>query len=503
MTRKRLFLLMVNRARHVRRVGRLRVHACAALATLGLGCSENTGPAPVASVTVAVALPTATVFVGGTVQLSATPKDANGNVLTDRAVSWASTVPSVASVSTQGLVRGLAPGVATITATIEGRTGAAPITVITLSLTRVSTGASFACGVTPAGDGVCWGTNFHGQLGDGVTKGTAQPIPVLVAGGLSFATVNASGGSGFYPPREGGGHACAVTAAGAAYCWGYNTFSQLGIGTFRGPQECSGGDCSSVPEPVAGGHIFAMVSTGSIHTCGVTITGAAYCWGSASFGVLGNEDRITPKVKPVLVHGGLSFTSITAGTHHTCGLTALGAAYCWGASWYGEIGFGGYDIWDYPVPVRGGHNFVAISAGHYRTCGVTAAGDAYCWGFNGNGELGDGTRTDRFSPVRVIGEETFVAVTVGTYHTCALTAGGAAFCWGYNYNGELGDGTTTRSSAPVPVVGGLTFTVLSAGDAFTCGVTATSDAYCWGYNGSGQLGDGTTDTRLTPGRVGR
>src|SRR5690349_18662204 len=81
---------------------------------------------PVASVVVTPA--TATVPVGGTVQLSATTKDSAGNVLTGRTVTWASSNTAVAATSGSGLVTAAAAGVATITATSEGKNGIATVT---------------------------------------------------------------------------------------------------------------------------------------------------------------------------------------------------------------------------------------------------------------------------------------------------------------------------------------------------------------------------------------
>src|SRR5207237_4828429 len=88
-------------------------------------------PAPVASVTVS---PAATsVSVGATVQLTATLKDASGNVLTCRSLTWASSTLGMATVSTGGLVTGVAVGAATITATSEGHTGSSAVTVTLVS----------------------------------------------------------------------------------------------------------------------------------------------------------------------------------------------------------------------------------------------------------------------------------------------------------------------------------------------------------------------------------
>ena len=84
-------------------------------------------PAPVATVTVSPSAPT--VLVNGTVQMSATMKDASGNVLSGRAVTWATSASGVATVSASGIVTGVAAGSATITAASEGKSGTATVTV--------------------------------------------------------------------------------------------------------------------------------------------------------------------------------------------------------------------------------------------------------------------------------------------------------------------------------------------------------------------------------------
>src|SRR2546426_12341078 len=77
-------------------------------------------------------------YVGGTVQLTATPKDAAGNVLGGRAITWASSNTAIATVSVTGLVTGVAVGAATITATREGQNGTAALTVATVPVASVT-----------------------------------------------------------------------------------------------------------------------------------------------------------------------------------------------------------------------------------------------------------------------------------------------------------------------------------------------------------------------------
>ena len=95
--------------------------------------------------------------------------------------------------------------------------------------------------------------------------------------------------------------------------------------------------------------------------------------------------------------------------------------------------------------------FAAVSVGAYHTCGVTAVGDAYCWGDNRYGQLGDGTGIDRTSPVPVVRGLSFAAVSAMGSHSCGVTTVGDAYCWGYNNYGQLGDGTLINRSFPVPV----------------------------------------------------
>src|SRR2546422_462982 len=103
--------------------------------------------APVASVTVTP--PSASVPAGQTVQLTATLKDANGNVLTGRTVTWASNNTTVATVNSNGLVTTKVAGSATITVTSEGQSGTAAITVTPVPVASVT--------VTPATAGVAGG----------------------------------------------------------------------------------------------------------------------------------------------------------------------------------------------------------------------------------------------------------------------------------------------------------------------------------------------------------
>jgi alpha-tubulin suppressor-like RCC1 family protein len=293
------------------------------------------------------------------------------------------------------------------------------------------------------------------------------------------------------------GHTCGVTTTDQAYCWGYNLHGQGGNGTNDHPQ--------LRPVAVAGGHRFRQVSTGVFHTCGVTVGNQAFCWGENHSGQLGNGTTAT-RWRPSLVAGGLSFRQVVTGTSHTCGLALNGAVYCWGDNGSGQLGDGttGGERAT-PGPIARGLRFRHLSAGSVHTCGVATNDRIFCWGFNGLGAVGDGTRTTyRPEPTRVAGKFFFSQVGAGRSHTCGVTTDRRAYCWGDNSYGALGHGTTGEARfAPVVVVGDFNFTALDGGSWQTCGITGAARLKCWGGNQSGQLGNGTTRDRSTPGAAAR
>ncbi len=443
------------------------------------GKGDVSGPATSSDVATVTLAPTpATIPPGGFVQLAATLKDASGSTLGYHTIAWSSSSTAIATVDVIGKVTGVADGTATITATSEGRSGTAVVTVRPIPLgtiVSIFTGFWTTCAVNTTGAGFCWGSGASGGIGDGRREN--RLVPTLVSGGLTFVTLVTSTT-----------HSCGVTAGNVGYCWG----GTYGVGD-------NAHELSPTLNParvsVTG---LAYVGTGQQFSCGLTVSGASYCWGDEAvhLGAGGKSGKI-----PVAVAGGRTFKLLAVGFRHTCGLTESGSGFCWGIGSDGQLGDGSATDALEPVAVAGALSLVSVAAGERTTCGLVLSGAAYCWGLGSSGQIGDGSNTQRSTPTAVSGGLSFRSISVGFTHTCALTPNGEAYCWGDNAAGALGDGSLVSTTLPVAVSGGLRFSSISSGDSVTCGLTTEKVAYCWGQNDRGQLGNGSTANSNFPIRV--
>jgi alpha-tubulin suppressor-like RCC1 family protein len=345
--------------------------------------------------------------------------------------------------------------------------------VVPFPVTTASAGLYHSCSVRSGGIVDCWGYNQYGELGDGTT--ITRSAPTRVSGSTTFSSVT-----------TGGYHSCALTGTGAAYCWGLNGNGQLGDGSTTN---------RTVPTAVSGGYTFSSISAGDFFTCGRTTAGWIYCWGGNGAGQLGNNST-TQSSTPVREALNLTtWTAVSTGARHTCGISNSGTVYCWGLNDHGQLATG--DTVHRASPSLVGTGYSAVAVGGYHSCALVG-GTAYCWGRNDLGQLGISSYTDAYGPTAVSGGLTFGSLSGGRYQTCGL-AGFTAYCWGNNFDGQNGDGTTNVSNAPVGVTGSISFTAISAGGYHTCGVqSSTGNSLCWGWNGFGQVGNATAMDGVSP-----
>ncbi|MCC5951621.1 MAG: RCC1 repeat-containing protein [Acidimicrobiia bacterium] len=350
----------------------------------------------------------------------------------------------------------------------------------------VQSGGSHTCAIQTDGTVWCWGANTFGQIGDGSTTTRKSPARV---------------GKGFTAVAAGTNHSCAIASDGRPRCWGLNGSGQLGDGSTSNRTE---------PATVLDLTEGQLIAAGGAHSCAVRTDGTAACWGANASGQLG-DGTTALRTTAVGVSGLAGVTDLEAGASHTCAALLDGSARCWGNGGNGRLGHGSTSGSPVPAAVNlpPGANATKVTAAETHSCALLADGTVWCWGANSSGQLGDGTTTVRTSPVQVVGLGGPASdVSAGRFHTCAVLVDSDTRCWGSNVDGGLGNGTTTLSPVPVTVASRSPITAVSAngpgsgGRQHTCGRYEDGRVGCWGGNTTGQLGHVVDQGALTPSVVG-
>ena len=213
-------------------------------------------------------------------------------------------------------------------------------------VTHISAAFHYTCATDRAGAGFCWGAGGDGVLGNGTTSDSSVPVAVQTTGVLAGETLTGI--------SAGSSHVCAVDSVGQGYCWGSNANGELGDGSTT---SSSAPVQVLARGPLAAGsftgHRLTRISAGLFHTCALTRAGAAYCWGSGYVGELGTGSIADSSVPVAVYAGGVLagtvLTRISAADTHTCATDRAGAAYCWGANYTSQLGDGTSTERDRPV----------------------------------------------------------------------------------------------------------------------------------------------------------
>ncbi len=147
--------------------------------------------------------------------------------------------------------------------------------------------------------------------------------------------------------------------------------------------------------------VLTEVSSGAAHTCAILDDSSVSCWGLNDNGQLGDGTRVSSlEPQKASMPLGRESVEISAGSYHTCTLLDDGSIRCWGSNSFGQLGDGTTIERTTPITVNlgSGVSAIGVSSGESHTCAVLTDNTVKCWGLNINGQLGDGTNTDRHSP---------------------------------------------------------------------------------------------------------
>jgi alpha-tubulin suppressor-like RCC1 family protein len=196
----------------------------------------------------------------------------------------------------------------------------------------IAAGAYHSAALCSDGTVVAWGFNDDGELGNGNTAGSTEPVAVDRSGALAGKTVIAIA-AGQY-------HTLALCSDGTLCAWGYNKSGQCGVPPPAGQ-----------PFPVAldsagslGGRRISQIAAGSMHSVARAEDGSVHAWGSNSHGQLAqpafshSATPATVAMPPAL--DGIPASGLAAGAHHSLACFPDGSFASWGANSHGQLGTG-------------------------------------------------------------------------------------------------------------------------------------------------------------------
>ena len=351
-----------------------------------------------------------------------------------------------------------------------------PISGTVTGWSQIRPGNGHSCGIA-SGQAYCWGKLGDGALGDGAATTLYAPTRI---------------GSDRWTSLTGGPGVCGLRTDGALMCWSYTS----GVGNGFGNT-----DPLWTPTRIGTDTWSALASStsfGVAATCALR-GGQPYCWGDNSFGELGLGNINTPQLTPAAVNvpAGMQWTEIAIGTH-TCAIASDATLWCWGTNDAGQLGTGMTSTVPTTAPatpLAGAWLHVAVSGSSgVMSCGIQADHTLWCWGRDQYPET-----TQHLVPTRVGADASWALLSMDATSnntnlgvtTCAIRMNGTLWCWGM----WLGNGTTNTSAVPVQVGSATDWKAVSVGNEI-CAIKFGGTLWCWG-NGF-VLGDGKPPSTYDP-----
>ncbi|MGH1340648.1 MAG: protein kinase domain-containing protein [Nannocystales bacterium] len=244
-----------------------------------------------------------------------------------------------------------------------------PVALGDASVLQLALGADHACARIQSGeldDSVrCWGSNAHGQLGvagfpfaigdgvgNGLGRGARPDDPALAVSGLEGLLIESI--------HAGGNRSCVVQTHGGVRCWGADALSVLGYQPEHVPWCTSSEACDlEAPPPfdLPLGSPTVSLALGQDHACAVDPVGDVRCWGTGTWGRLGDGSNVLgrdeargawsrPAEDRIVELGDFDrdgfrdpVTALSASNWHTCATMVSGGVRCWGRGITGRLGY--------------------------------------------------------------------------------------------------------------------------------------------------------------------
>ncbi len=247
-----------------------------------------------------------------------------------------------------------------------------------LVVTQLIPGSGHMCAISDGDELYCWGKNLNGQCGSD-TSGAEVTTPDMAYSPSPIPITTGSAGYEF----------TCIVVFGGILCSGDNSLYQCGSSTTT--------DYLAFTSTTALTSVVTLAS-GMAHTCALTSAGAVYCWGSQLGGLLGNGVTTGSTGTPYQIPSYTDYVHVVLGNTITCVAKANSIPKCWGTNTAGAMGTGGNvdTVYSTPINAFSGNRVAAFAgAGAEHLCIKLYSNNTIaCSGGGTQGEIGDGLGTD-------------------------------------------------------------------------------------------------------------
>lgn len=376
----------------------------------------------------------------------------------------------------------------------------------------VAGGGNHALALKSDGTVWAWGDNTYGELGDGTTTPSNQPVEVISPGGVAL--------SGIIAVAAGTTHSLALKNDKTVWAWGDNTWGQLGNAAMGDPTADPTPYTAQQQNPVQVHNLTDVVAiaAGRSFSVAVKSDGTVWTWGYNGDGELGNgqigfdppDGYAGQQDVPVqvMVQGPSGLVSLTGAVSvsvgamgsHVLVLMDDGSVLTWGLNAYGQLGNGYTNLSSIAVKAVDTNGvalsgILSVAAGDQHSLAIKSDHTVLAWGFNFYNGLGNGTTTNSNHAVPVLTSAGVAltginAIAAGEGHSLAVDSNGKAWAFGFGSDGQLGSGSNSNLSYAAQLSGISNLVSVAAGVYTSFATDSAGNVWSWGSNNQGKLGFG-------------
>jgi alpha-tubulin suppressor-like RCC1 family protein len=321
---------------------------------------------------------------------------------------------------------------------------------------QITAGDLFTCATLSLGSVYCWGDNSWGQIGNDAEKNIVNPRLIAIPAGVSIERVESRGNG-----------SCALSTTGQVVAWG-----------------ASGGLAVPQLSPHHSG-IQDISSRGRANNHG--------CW-TINANNNAQESAIGYNTIDIPQPGQVDSKAAAGGGMHACVIRTGDEVFCGGDNESGQLGRNNFTTPLAMGAVVGLGDVKLLASGDAHTCATSPTDQLFCWGSNAWGQVGNAPAAPNSSVPQLLNVANVDHVELGVHHSAAI-ANGTLYLWGRNSNKQSSQSTATSIFVPTVYPGATNIDDVALGAAHTC-YLKEGKVYCWGVGIATGHGQGATEQPL-------